>query len=56
MMSRPRYLSLLQINIRVRLSELAATLGRPATLDNITDAESDGLVQDGFDLVWFCGV
>jgi hypothetical protein len=55
-MARPRYPSLFQVNTRVRLSELARTLGRPATLDDITDAELDRIASDGFDLVWFLGV
>ena len=55
-MSSPRYPSLFQINTRVRLSELSAILDRPATLDDITDAELDQLTHDGFDLVWFLGV
>jgi hypothetical protein len=54
--SRPRYPALFQVNTRVRLSELAATLGREATLDDIPDAELDRLASDGFDLVWFLGV
>ena len=55
-MSTPRYPSLFQVNTRVRLSELAAALGRKATLDDIPDAELDRLAADGFDLVWFLGV
>ena len=55
-MPRPRYPSLFQVNTRVRLSELAAGLGRPATLDDVPDAELDQLAADGFDLVWFLGV
>jgi len=55
-MTRPRYPSLYQINTRVRLSELAADLGRPATLDDISERELDYLKQTGFDLVWFLGV
>jgi hypothetical protein len=55
-MSAPRYPSLFQINTRVRLSELGAALGRPATLDDVTDAELDQLARDGFDLVWLLGV
>jgi glycosidase len=51
-----RYPSLFELNTRVRLSELAADLGRPATLDDLTDAELDGLAADGFDLVWLLGV
>jgi hypothetical protein len=55
-MASPRYPSLFQINTRVRLSELAVVLGRPATLDDVTDRELDQLTLDGFDLVWFLGV
>jgi hypothetical protein len=55
-MSSPRYPSLFQINTRVRLTELAGELGRPATLDDVPDAELDALAADGFDLVWFLGV
>jgi len=55
-MSTPRYPALFQVNTRVRLSELAAELGRKATLDDIPDAELDRLAADGFDLVWFLGV
>ena len=55
-MSTPRYPALFQVNTRVRLSELAAALGRKATLDDIPDAELDRLAADGFDLVWFLGV
>ena len=45
-MSGPRYPSLYQVNTRVRLSELATALGRPATLDDITDAELDALARE----------
>jgi glycosidase len=55
-MSAPRYPALFQVNTRVRLSELAATLGRKTTIDDIPDAELDRLATDGFDLVWFLGV
>jgi hypothetical protein len=55
-MTTPRYPSLFQINTRVRLAELSAALGRPATLDDIPDAELDALAADGFELVWFLGV
>jgi hypothetical protein len=44
------------VNTRVRLSELSAVLGRPATLDDVPDTELDRLAADGFDLVWFLGV
>ena len=52
----PLYPSLYQINTRVWLTELSRTLGRPATLDDIPDAELDRLVEMGFDWVWFLSV
>src|SRR6476619_5914826 len=55
-MSTPRYPSLYQINTRVWLTELSRTLGRPAGLDDIPDAELDRLAQMGFDWVWFLSV
>jgi hypothetical protein len=55
-MAFPRYPALFQVNTRVRLAELAAELGRPATLDDVPDAELDRLAASGFDLVWFLGV
>jgi glycosidase len=55
-MPSPRYPALFQVNTRVRLAELAASLGRKATLDDIPDSELDRLAADGFDLVWFLGV
>lgn len=47
---------LYQINTRVWLTEFSRTMGRPATLDDIPDAELDRLVQMGFDWVWFLSV
>jgi hypothetical protein len=55
-MPPPFYPALFQVNTRVRLSELAAALGRKTTLDDIPDAELDRLAADGFDFVWFLGV
>ncbi|HXV59469.1 MAG TPA: alpha-amylase family glycosyl hydrolase [Vicinamibacteria bacterium] len=55
-MGLTRYPSLLQINTRVRLSELSNDLGRPATLDDVSDNELDQMAADGFCLVWFLGV
>lgn len=55
-MAGPRYPALFQVNTRARLSELSAAKGRPATLDDIPDAELDRLAADGFDLVWYLGV
>ena len=48
--------SLYQINTRVWLTELSRALGRPATLDDIPDAELDRLAEMGFDWVWFLSV
>jgi hypothetical protein len=53
---RTRYPSLYQINTRVWLTELSEKLGRPATLDDIPDAELDSLARMGFDWVWFLSV
>ena len=55
-MGTPTYPSLFQINTRVRLSELSRSLGRPATLDDLPDADLDQLARDGIDLVWLLGV
>ncbi len=52
----PRYPSLYQVNTRVWLTDLARALGRPATLDDIPDAELDRLAASGFDWVWLLSV
>ena len=52
----PRYPSLYQINTRVWLTALGRRLARPATLDDIPDAELDHLAAEGFDWVWFLSV
>jgi glycosidase len=52
----PHYPALYQINTRVWLTELSRKLGRPATLDDIPDAELDRLAQIGFDWIWFLSV
>jgi glycosidase len=48
--------SLYQINTRVWLTELSRTLGRPATLDDIPDAELDRVAGLGFDWIWLLSV
>ena len=48
--------SLYQINIRVWLTELSRALARPATLDDIPDAELDRLARMGFDWIWLLSV
>jgi hypothetical protein len=56
MKALPSSPSLYQINARVWLTELSRKLGRPVTLDDIPDAELDGLAQLGFDWIWFLSV
>ena len=55
-MTSVRYPSLYQINTRLWLTELSQGLGRPATLDDIPDAELDGLAKMGFDFIWLLSV
>ena len=55
-MKTSRYPSLYQINTRVWLTGLSRELGRPATLDDIPDAELDRLAEMGFDWIWFLSV
>ncbi|HSE03891.1 MAG TPA: alpha-amylase family glycosyl hydrolase [Methylomirabilota bacterium] len=55
-MRTPLYPSLYQINTRVWLTELARTLGRPATLDDVPDAELDRVAGMGFDWIWLLSV
>jgi alpha amylase-like protein len=52
----PRYPSLYEINTRVWLTEMSRKLGRPATLDDIPDAELDRLAAQGFDWIWLLSV
>ena len=55
-MSDVNYPLLYQINTRVWLTELSRALGRPATLEDIPDAELGRLAELGFDWVWFLSV
>jgi hypothetical protein len=55
-MTVPRYPSLYQINTRVLLTHISRKLGRPATLDDIPEAELDDLSEKGFDWVWLLSV
>ncbi|MBX6741051.1 MAG: alpha-amylase [Acetobacteraceae bacterium] len=52
----PAYPALFQLNTRVRLRALEVELGRPATLDDIPDAELDQWAEQGFDWVYILGV
>ena len=47
---------LYQVNTRVILHERGLELGRPATLDDLTDAFLDRVAARGFDWVWLLGV
>jgi hypothetical protein len=55
-MRGPRYPALYQINTRVWLTELSQALGRPATLDDIADAELARVAAMGFDWIWLLSV
>ena len=56
-MSRARAaLALHQVNTRTWLTQLSASLGRRATLDDVPDADLDRLAALGFDWVWFLSV
>ena len=55
-MREPLYPSLYQINTRVWLTELSRALNRPATLDDIPDAELGRIAKMGFDWVWLLSV
>jgi glycosidase len=52
----PIYPSLYQINTRVWLTERSRALGRPATLDDVPDADLDRLARKGFDWIWLLSV
>jgi hypothetical protein len=52
----PRYPSLYQVNTRVWLTALSRSLGRPATLDDVPDADLDRWREQGFDWIWFLSV
>jgi len=52
----PLHPSLYQVNTRVWLTRLSETLGRPATLDDLPDAELDRLAAMGFDWIWLLSV
>jgi len=54
--STPQYPSLYQINTRVWLTDLSRELGRPATLDDIPDADLDRFAAMGFDWIWMLSV
>jgi hypothetical protein len=55
-MNSSLYSSLYQINTRVWLNRLSSQIGRPATLDDIPDAELDELADLGFDWIYFLSV
>src|SRR4029453_9422956 len=55
MSGRP-YPAVYQINPRAWLYELGVTLGRPATLEDVSDASTEQIAADGFDWVWLLGI
>jgi hypothetical protein len=55
-MGHPLYPALYQVNTRVWLGELSRRLGRPATLDDVSDEWLDNLAAEGFDLLYLLGV
>ena len=55
-MRGPKYLSLYQVNTRVWLTHLSATLGRAATLDDIPDSDLDSFAAQAFDWIWLLSV
>lgn len=55
-MAPPKYPSLYQINTRVWLTEMSQRLGRPATLDDIPDADIRQWSELGFDWIWLLSV
>ena len=48
--------ALYQINTRICLNELSRELGRPAVLNDLSDAYLDELADLGFDWIWLLGV
>jgi hypothetical protein len=55
-MLEPLHPSLYQINTRVWLTDLSRALGRPATLDDVPEAELERLAALGFDWIWLLSV
>jgi len=55
-MAALRYPSLYEVNTRCHLHEISKRLGRPALLDDISDAELEGWRKMGFDWIWLLGV
>ncbi len=51
-----RHPVLYQINTRIWLTDLSGQLGCPATLDNISDEQLDGLKRLGFDWIYLLGI
>lgn len=51
-----KYPSLYQVNTRVWLTELSASSGKKATLDDIPDQSLKAIAKMGFDWIWFMNV
>jgi len=54
--AKHRYPLLYQVNTRVWMTQLARSLGLPATLDDIPDADLDRIADWGFDWIWLLSV
>ncbi len=52
----PGSASLYQLDTRAHLTARSRALGRPATLDDISDAELDWFASQGFDWVWLLSI
>jgi Alpha amylase, catalytic domain len=52
----PRFPAVYEINTRAWLTDHSRALGRPATLDDISNDELDDLARRGFDWVWLLSV
>jgi hypothetical protein len=55
-MNTAHYPLLLQLNTRVWLTARSEQLGRPVTLDDITNEDLEKIAKDGFDWVWLLSV
>lgn len=55
-LTQPRYPTLYQVNTRAFLTDLARSLNRTVTLDDIPDATMDEWKARGFDWIWMLSV
>jgi glycosidase len=52
----PSHPALYEVDTRSWMTELARALGRPATLEDVPDAQLDAIAELGFDWVWLLSV